>query len=521
MPKLIPEDEDRPECCGKPMAIHCKAQSGNQRYRCITCGTTTTGSGFVNVGYDEAAAFVYHAKLQKALKDGTLKTLVVTGAVNNTRKNTPFFNSLQVLCKDRKAKLAIFPINYKNVSAFTSNQTYNKQWVQALQPYIIDQPLKFGGIMLRPDIKIAATSANPLSGKDAINGRLWTVFGSTKFAMETISDMNKPKRTYTTGSITVNNYSQTDVGAKAEFHHVNGALIIETNGKDMWVRHLNCDSQGRFYDLDRYYTPKKVTRGHRIEALIPGDEHIKFNKKSVRQATYDGKNSIVKLLRPKVIVRHDVLDSYAGSHHHEKDDVLQYRKYVNGDNDFRKELDQAVDFINDTTPKGCKNIFVASNHVDHLYKWLSRVDPKLDHTNAMLIHELKQLQYSNAIKGELYEQYYTDPFKLYAESRLKGDFVFLQRSKECLVAGVDVGQHGDVGCNGTRGSAQGMAKSVRKRVIGHSHTARIFLGVYQMGTSTGRLEYAKGLSSWTNTHAIIYKGGKRALIDIFHGGFHS
>lgn len=510
----------RPECCGKSMMLdRGKAESGRRRFSCSQCKRSTTGSGEAteNKGYDVKQAVAYHATLQKNLKSGKLKTLILTSATNNTRKHSPFFNSLQVLCKDKKAKLAILPVNYKNVTAFTSNKTFNKSWVPDLQPFIIDKPLKFGRVMIRPDVKVPATAAAPLSGKEAINGNLWTIFGSPKFAMETVCDMKSPKRMYTTGSITVRNYSQTNVGAKAEFHHVHGALILESNGKDIFIRHLNCDSKGRFYDLDRYYTPEGVTKGHRIKALIPGDEHVKFNKKAVRRATYDNKDSMVNLLKPEFIIRHDVLDSYAGSHHHDKNDVLLFRKHHNGDSDFRKEVDQAIKFINDTTPKFSTTLLVPSNHVDHLYKWLAKVDPKIDHTNALFIHELKTLQYQNALKGKLYDQYHTDPFKLYAETRLYCKFKFLRMCQQHLIVGIDVGQHGDIGPNGTRGSAQGMAKSVNKMFIGHSHTARIVLGVYQMGTSTDRLEYAKGLSSWTNTHGIIYQNGKRALYDIIRG----
>ena len=62
-----------------------------------------------------------------------------------------------------------------------------------------------------------------------------------------------------------------------------------------------------------------------------------------------------------------------------------------------------------------------------------------------------------------------------------------------------------------------MAKSTYKMVIGHSHSARISKGVYQTGTSTGRLDYEAGLSDHTNTHCVQYQNGKRTLIDIFDG----
>jgi len=46
----------------------------------------------------------------------------------------------------------------------------------------------------------------------------------------------------------------------------------------------------------------------------------------------------------------------------------------------------------------------------------------------------------------------------------------------------DVSQHGDVGTNGSRGSARGLARATYKMSIGHGHGARICQGVWQCHT---------------------------------------
>ena len=496
-----------------------ETKGGRTRWSCNQCGFRTTGSSESQKnqpGYDVEAARARMKYLKKLITARQIKRFVVTSAQNNTRVNKKQLTALESYCRRNDAELMIIPIHYKNVTAYKTNQDENKSWAPEVEKYFVTEALKISNqIIIRADVKIPATTFSPLSGKEPINGKLWTVFGHPQFAMETVASPLgiKSKRMYTTGAVTVKNYSQTNVGAKAEFHHVQGALVVEIDRGNVWVRQLNADHSGGFYDLETYYKPDgRILKTGRILALTTGDEHVKFNKKSVRRATYDDDGSLVSRLRPRFIVRHDVLDGYAGSHHHEKNDVLQFQKFHRGDNDYRRELDQVVDFINGTTPPDARNVIVASNHHDHLYMWLSRVDPKEDPTNALFIHELKQLQYLGALNNTT-----TDPFELYVSPKLNRKAIFLGRGASFVLKGVDYAQHGDVGLNGARGSAQSLAKTTYKLVIGHTHSARIVKGVYQVGTSAGTLEYEKGLGARSNTHCIQYPNGKRTLIDIFNG----
>lgn len=503
---------DRPICCGRP-TMRCGRTDDGKRYRwkCNSCGTRTTGTPAAkqDAGYDLAAA-------KRRAKDVRgRKRFVITSAQNNTAVHKGFLASLLKYCEHSEAALLVVPVHYKNVSLYTASQQYEKQWARELWPFIVDNELKLGGnVVLRADVHISASTLNPLTGKEPINGTSWTIFGHPQFAMEPVASPGgvMPKRMYTTGSLTLPNYSATNLGARAEFHHVQGALVVEIAGKHAFIRQLNADSKGRFCDLDKLYTPDGVSVAGPALALTTGDEHVKFHAKAVRRATYDAQDSIVKVMRPKFIVRHDVIDGYAGSHHHEHDDVLQFRKHHKKDNDYRAELDQVVKFLDETTPKESINLIVPSNHHDHLYKWLSRVDPRKDQTNALLIHELKAAQYANALAGNT-----TDPFEIYVKKRVRAATVFLDRSKPHVLGGVNYNQHGDIGTNGSRGSARALARTTYKMVIGHSHGARIVRGVYQVGTSANPMEYEKGLGDHTHTHCIQYANGKRTLVDIING----
>lgn len=500
-----------PECCGRPMVKGGLTELGIQRFRCLKCRRRTTGTSEPQPSPVDPARLRH---LKERIKAGA-RRFVITSAQNNTRKNAPFFRTLLRYCEHRDAELIVVPIHYKNINLYTASQQYKKFWDRDLTPYLIDEPLDLGGnVVVRADVCIAATAANPLEGKQPIGGAKWTIFGHPQLAMEPVpTPADKlPKRMYTTGAVTTKNYSRTNAGAKAEFHHVEGALVVEVDGAHAFIRQVNADSRGRFYDLDTLYGPDGAQSGHAVLALTTGDEHVKFHKPEVRAATYDAPDSIVRALKPRYIIRHDILDGYAGSHHHEHDDVLQFTKHHQGNHDYRAELDQVVDFLDATTPADAETVIVPSNHHDHLYKWLARVDPRKDPTNALLIHELKAAQYQNALAGRT-----TDPLEIYLAPRLTCRHRFLDRSKPFVLKGVDYSQHGDVGVNGSRGSARSLAKSTYKMVVGHSHGARIVKGVYQVGTSTGRLEYERGLGDHSNTHCIQYPNGKRTLVDIFDG----
>jgi hypothetical protein len=352
-------------------------------------------------------------------------------------------------------------------------------------------------------------------------GDRWVIFGHSQMAMEPIATpLNQlPGRMYTTGAMTQRNYSATKMGAKASFHHVFGALLVEISGKKTFIRQLNADSRGNIQDLTDLYTPEGVTRDVTALSLTTGDEHVKWMADNVLRATYTASGSLVETCKPEYLVRHDVLDGYAGSHHHEGHYLLEYKKWFHGDANYRKELDQVVNHIHSTTPVDykCTNILVRSNHHEHLDKWLERADDRKDHLNADLICELRNLQ-REAVRDE--REY--DAFRLYMEPRIEEinktggnlSVVFSDANTPLLLGGVDHSQHGDRGANGARGSARSIANTTHKATIGHTHSARIVKAVYQVGKSTNTLEYEVGLSSHTQTHCLQYPNGKRTLIDI-------
>jgi hypothetical protein len=327
-----------------------------------------------------------------------------------------------------------------------------------------------------------------------------------------------PKLLYSTGSVTEPAYSDSRSGVVGNFHHTLGALVVEKDGPRFHVRNVSADHSGGFYDLNKYYSKDGVEDCGSVPALVTGDEHAIFADPSCKAATYLNDDSIVNTLRPEKIVRHDVFDAYTVSHHNRKDPVIQYGNHKFGVYKVEDELNLTIKHLEETTPEWAENLIVASNHHDHLTRWLKEVHvPATEPWNMDvwlelwgIIKESAAFKESGVACGDL--------FAKWSERRLKVPTKFLPVDSEEEIAGVVVGFHGHNGANGSRGSISQFAKIGAKTVIGHGHSPGILHGSFQVGTSSQlRLGYNAGPSSWAHAHCVIYPNGKRQIVFIVDG----
>jgi len=99
-------------------------------------------------------------------------------------------------------------------------------------------------------------------------------------------------------------------------------------------------------------------------------------------------------------------------------------------------------------------------------------------------------------------------------------FITLGRSASYKVKGWELGQHGDVGANGSRGSLLNYRKLNTKIVVGHYHSPGRKDGAIAVGTSTHlRVGYNQGPSSWLQSHVIIHNDGRAQHINFIDGEF--
>lgn len=443
-------------------------------------------------GSDEMKKYATHLKYLKDAQDRfTLhepsadrtskpKRYVVTAAQNATPVHQKALASLLRYCDEMDAELIVIPYRYKNpTSIWTHNNKNNEYWDTKITSYIQDIHLKLNDhFRVMGHIKIQPTAVSPLSGFDAYTGEDSAVFGHPSVELKAIPTpaQKLPKVLSTTGSITVPNYTDSKAGHKGEFNHSLAALVVEIDGDKFYQRHIHFDDDsGAFYDLDRYFTPEYSESGHRVAALVTGDIHAEFHDPLVEKATYLDEDSIMNVLNPEVWAVHDLEDFYARNHHHRGNDLLSYGKHHFGRNNVEESLQLSADFVDKHSRDGMLNLVVKSNHDEALDRWLREGDPKTDPENATFFHYMKYHQYKNLYRTSTgFET--IDPFEFWCKNPesqrglISSDRTrFLKRDESFVVKTVEIGFHGDIGPNGSRGSIRNLSKIGPKLIIGHSH----------------------------------------------------
>lgn len=449
------------------------------------------------------------------------KRYIITAAQNGTPIHEPFFASLLAAAKHLDAELLVIPIRYKNpTSRWTLSQANAETWADRVAPYLYNGRRKLNAnLVLLGDIKTVPTASSPLTGFDAISGGESAILGHTKVQLKVIpTPSNKlPKILTTTGAVTVANYTDSKAGKIGEFHHTLGAVIVELEDKVFHMRHVSADPKtGEFTDLVTRYTPSGTSRAPRPLALVMGDTHVDFIDPKVERATF-GATGIIDTLNPQTLVWHDLLDGYSCNPHHGKDPFNRIAKRKAGRDDVGAEVRRAVKFVEKRTTGDRQSVVVASNHDDFLRRWIVDTDWRADATNA----EFYLTTALQMVKGTFLNDSGTtapDPFAYYIKRAGHPHIRVLAVDEAFQLGGVDLGQHGELGPNGARGSIKNLRRIGARSIFGHSHVPGIDEGAMQVGTSTRlRLEYNLGPSSWLNAHAILHADGKRQLVFIIDG----
>jgi hypothetical protein len=441
---------------------------------------------------------------------------VFTAAVNATKAHKASLAALEHYCKHNDAQLHVITMRYKNLSHAKGE---DDAWYDPLLvPYLYNRREEvFPGLTVVGDIKILPTAARPLSGLDSLTGSNCGIFAHTKVSMESIATKGHdlPKLLYTTGAITVPDFSDSTAGKKGEFHHSLGAVVVERDGDLFHMRNISMQGNGSFYDLDKYYTAQGVEKAKPILALVAGDLHAERHDPANLEATFMAKDSIAARLKPSRIVLHDALDFGSAGHHNNF--FEQFKRHHQGRGCVKSELDITYALMDRIAAK-CKEVIVVdSNHNNHFMQWLESDKHANDLQNAEIFAQTRA-----GILPEIRTKGFCDPFEWWARKQLKSyrKTKFLGPNDSYAVHKIELGFHGDRGTNGARGSAMGLSKIGAKTIIGHSHSPKIVDGCYQTGTSSLLdLGYNKGASSWLHSHVIIYPNGKRTHIHVINGRY--
>jgi hypothetical protein len=506
-----------PHCGSQKLTLAGKPPNGGdrnlQRFECKGCSRMTR--------HPLARKPEPKVKIKTVMDLPNRFVFLVTSAQNATPIHPAFWENLLAYREFRKARLSVVPLRYRNpTSIWSTNQTNDEWWTKTLHPYLFAGRKLLGpGIMLMGDVKTQVASPNPLGGYDSLSGPNSAIFGHPQIALKSVATPQNrtPKIITTTGACTIKNYNSGGAGIRGDFHHSFGATVVEVDGDWFTLRQIVAKEDGSFIDREFAVADGKVTKAPPAEGVTMGDTHEWFKDPDVIKGTF-GKGGLVPTLRPKRLFWHDLLDGFTVDHHHQGNPFIALAKRLGDMFDVRKEVTDAVRFVLSSTPPGVESVIIASNHTDHLSRWIRESDWRSLDPDNMVFYLETALAMAAGTKMKTQATSTPDPFeywfdRIWEEHATKGSFRCLGRDESYSVQGVEYTFHGDKGANGAKGSRAAYSRIGTKTNIGHAHSPGITEGCYQVGTNSYlRLEYNAGLSGWMHTDAVQYANGKRSLI---------
>lgn len=460
---------------------------------------------------------------------------ILTAAQNNTKVHTGFWNNLEAFAKKHKAQIMVSKFTYNRQAWRWDRMTKKgKKSVQEelwyderISKYIQEYDIKIApGLVFCAELDILPTAKDPLSGLDNFTGHNSMVVPHAKLHMRSYAGLlsgQDQRFGYTTGACTLRNYIDRRAGQIANYHHVYGALYVEVDDNGVWfVRQINAEDDGSFFDLEEYCTDGRVVsaRGKSVRErfrLSPerivnlGDIHAE----KMDEASFKVAMEMLACIRPTHVAIHDLLDFEARNHHNLKDPFHWADQHFNGMNTVEGNFKHAAVLLGEIERvSGAVPLLVRSNHDEAFHRWLREFDGKHDPANARFYHYHMFRKYRAIETGEEHDPY-QDALETAAGDLgiAVGKWVHIKEDDSFVLHDIEFGIHGHLGPNGARGNPKSYRALGRKLNTGHTHSAGIIDGVWTAGVLASlRMGYNKGPSSWSHSHILTHPNGKRQMI---------
>lgn len=436
---------------------------------------------------------------------------IYTAAQNDSPIDVRFWRNLSVFAKYIDADIGVIGFNYYQGASLNNSRTFAPE----VTPHLIDGQIDIGGkLLVCGEVTISPTAVHPLSGFETYTRDKWGVFGHPRISLVSVPTgfSQKTKQILTTGCCTLPNYLKSKAGVKAEFHHVIAAVLVEIDSDgDVFCRHLIADSNGDFQDLNTIVASGKVTSKWRVASITWGDIHIEKLDPAVNAGCF-ARGGMLDVLDPQSQFFHDVID-FTGRNSHMMDDPHhRFKMWRQASESVESAFIQARNFLKRTQRASTQSFVVESNHDYQLLRWLKRADFKSDPANAQFFLRAQSAVYDAMARLD-------DSFSVFAWALATEGITFIPETVSFKICddrgrGIECALHGHKGANGAKGHLYAFAKMGSKANVGHTHSAGIYEGIYQAGTSSKLdLEYNRGgLSSWNHAHIVTYLNGKRTII---------
>lgn len=463
-----------------------------------------------------------HIAFSKSMKDVIKKNskqrYVISTVIDSAPVNSKALDALRSYCEKNEAKLLLIPC----ADVWDRKRASTKENGWTFDPSLKDEIFVFEDVQLNDNLfvsslRVSAKQINPTTGLSRIGQRNSSfILASPKQFLEFVPTSSlKSHAIMTPGTISIPKYTRDKYMSErlsyiAKNDHLDGAVVIEVVGKKQFhFRQVQFDTNGSFIDLGIRYNADGST-DKEVATLIMGDYHVGWTDLKVLKATKE----ISEKIDLQRIVVHDFFDGMSINHHNKHKPIERAKVALKGKDSLQEEIREGCRSLNsllDLMIDGGTILFTRGNHDDRLENWLNEGEYVNDYRNH---------RYALPLAIELLDG--KDPLRYAFESeniiKDRSLIIWANRDESFKIAGIEIGQHGDKGSNGSRGSMATAEKAYGQCVIGHAHSAAILRGVYRVGTSTLlKMDYNKGPGSWTQTHCLVYDNGHRQLINIIDG----
>jgi hypothetical protein len=447
---------------------------------------------------------------------------VLTSAQNNTDIDQSMLDSLLTFCQENGARLLIGRLTY-NKNGFAQPDINNENgglwYAPQVKPYLVSGHLCLGAKHhFIADANIIPTAKNPLVGFAGIvpaGENAYLPATKINLKVEAALKNAKVKILASTGTVTKRNYILRKVGAIAAIEHNIGALYINTETDEL--RHLEqIEGFTGFYDLNKIYTGKDCDNVvNHVTALQPGDIHAE----KVEQCNITKVIELIRTLKPKSLIVHDLNDFSSRNHHNIKDPTFIHMQHINK-NTVKSDL-KAVSSVLDNLitvtreySDSCDIHIIESNHDLAINTWLKNSDFKIDPVNAVTYLTCMLALYKHQEKtGNGNFNMLKFAYKQIGRGKFAEKINFHETDESVMISGIEMGNHGHNGISGSRGSPQQFRTLGVAMNTGHTHTPGITGKVYTAGvTASLQMGYNLGASSWAIAHIVTYDNGQRQII---------
>lgn len=439
------------------------------------------------------------------------KTYFVCWEQNATPIHEGLWRNMMAYADKLEAQPIVVLGRYQNPTSIWRDKIYNEGWSTTTEPYQFASRITLHkNLEILADLRVRPTAVNPLSGLANITGPKSGIIAHPKFHLETLPILRgyHEKILATSGSITIPNYTDSKSGVKGESKHKLGFSIVEIKDEDhFYFRQVEAEDDGSFYDLYSRVENGKIYKNKSLLGVVFGDTHVGEHDPIVKEVN----DKLLSLFEVDNFVFHDIADGRSVSSYAERDPLEKYKRYKEGGHCIYTELSELKEFLESFNVEGNKYV-VRSNHDDRFDRYISSADWKKDITNAEAYMEIARV----LLSGDAPNGYI--PF--FIENHVVGNYTCLSRNESLRIGKYEVGQHGDIGLSGKRGSKNSYNKIDLPMIMAHLHTTFRRDDLIWVGTNTRKyLSYVRGPSDWSQSNAIIHPNGVAQQLIISDGDY--